>query len=291
MINTKIKSDLAKKLLGLQLTDAHRHGLYDIDKILNMENLSVDEWNTYDNFLEYQKKTKLLFDEELLYELQEWINFSVNENINTILDFSAKHAYDDLKKIYSAQNIQSFSIIKWTKLSSIQDGNIPDFVILPDERLLTKNIIRNAILISKQYPTIQFTMHCLESKKHKKIAYEKFKMSTIEWLNKNSFLSNKLYLIHLNEISDNDIQLIRANHVKVVLCPLMRKPLNYKNPIIPLDLDIYFGTDAPLISKNRSLIDTAIYQADIWLKTNENYSNVLNCVIKGLTNKIKNIQI
>jgi len=287
MTHRAIKSDLVKELINLQLTDAHRHSLYDIDKIPNMEYLSVDEWSRYNNFLQYQQKTKSLFGKELLNELKEWLDFSVNENISTILDFSAKHASEDLKNIYTKYNIQNFSTIKWTKFSSIHNTNIPDFVILPDERLLTKNIISNAISISKQYPTIQFTMHCLESDKHKKIAFDNFRMSTIEWLSKNNFLSNKLYLVHLNEISAHDIQLIRNNHVKVVLCPLMRKPLNYKNPIIPLDLDIYFGTDAPLISKNRSLIDSALCQADMWLATNKSYADVLNCVIKGLVNKIE----
>jgi hypothetical protein len=282
----KIRLELEERLLGKQLTDAHRHSLYDIGKVKNMENLSVEEWNKYEKFINYQKKTKKLFDKELFNEIKDWLEFSRNENIRTILDFSAKHASNDLKSIYNKYNIKSFSPLKWTKLSEIRNNNIPQFIILPDERLLTKELINIVIAISNQYPTIKFTMHCLESVEHKKIAFKKFGMSTIEWLDKNNFLNNKFFLVHVNEISDNDIDLIRKNNVKIILCPLMREPLNYNNAKIQLDLDIYFGTDAPLISKNRSLIDVAIYQAIIWLKQGEDFDNIIEVINKALTKDI-----
>lgn len=282
----KISLALEEKLLEKKLTDAHRHSLYDIDKVENIENLSVKEWSRNDDFLIYQKRTKKLYSLELYDEIKKWLKFSENENIETILDFSAKHASDDLKEIYDRHNIKSFSPIKWNNISKIDDNNIPKFVILPDERLLTNKIIDNAISIQNKYPTIKFTMHCLESEERKNIAFEKFKMSTIEWLGKNNFLNDKLFLVHVNEISSNDINLIIKNNVKVVLCPLMREPLQYNNPNIPLDLDLYFGTDAPLISKNRSLIDGAIYQAVIWLKQGKDFSRVIEAISKALTKSI-----
>ncbi len=282
----KIKLASAKKLLGKQLTDAHRHSLYDIDKVEDMDNLSVEEWNKCEKFIQYQRKTKKLFGKELFNEIKSWLEFSANENIRTILDFSAKHACNDLKSMYNKYNIKSFSPLKWTKLSEISSNNIPKFIILPDERLLTKELINIVILISNQYPTIKFTMHCLESIEHKNIAFKKFGMSTVEWLDKNNFLNNKLFLVHMNEILDNDINLIRKNNVKIILCPLMREPLNYNNPKIPLDLDIYFGTDAPLISKNRSLIDGAIYQAIIWIKEGKDFNKVIEVINKALTENI-----
>ena len=111
-------------------------------------------------------------------------------------------------------------------------------------------------------------------------------MSTIELLDKYNFLSSKLFLVHLNEISNIDINLIRLNNVKVVLCPLMRDALGYKNLNVPLDLDIYFGTDAPLISKNRSLIDAAIYQAVLWIQNGKEFNKVIEVIRKGLVNII-----
>jgi len=282
----KIRLELEKELLGKQLTDAHRHSLYDIDKVENMEKLSVEEWTKCERFIKYQRKTKKLFNKELFNEIKDWLEFSANEDIRTILDFSAKHASNDLKSIYNSYNIKSFSPLKWTKLSEISSNNIPQFIILPDERLLTKELINIAIAISNQYPTIKFTMHCLESVEYKKIAFKKFGMSTVEWLDKNNFLNNKFFLVHANEISDNDIDLIRKNDVKIILCPLMREPLNYNNAKIPLDLDIYFGTDAPLISKNRSLIDGAIYQAIIWIKQGKHFDKVIEVINKALTKNI-----
>lgn len=282
----KIKSELEKKLIGKQLTDAHRHSLYDIDKIKNIENLSVEEWSENNDFLQYQNKTKQLYGNELFDEMQEWLEFSANENIRTILDFSAKHASDDLKRIYDRYKIKSFSPLKWNKLSKINHNFIPQFVILPDERLLTDDIIKKVLFIKKQYPTIKFTMHCLESKQHKKIALNKFGISTIEWLDKYNMLDEKLYLVHVNEVSINDIDLIRQNNVKVILCPLMRVPLKYRNASIPLDLDIYFGTDAPLISKKRSLLDTAIFQAEIWIEEGVLFDKAINTTIKSIVNTI-----
>lgn len=279
----KIRLELEKELSGKYLTDAHRHSLYDIGKVKNMENLSVEEWSNCDNFLKYQKKTKDLYGINLYNEIKKWLEFSKNENIGTILDFSAKHAITDLQNIYNRYNIKSFFVLKWNKIEQINDNNIPQFIILPDERLISQVIMNDIISISKKYSTIKFTMHCLESEERKNTAFKKFGMSTIEWLDKNNFLNDRLFLVHVNEISNNDINLIRKNNVKIILCPLMRKPLNYNNPKIPLDLDIYFGTDAPLISKNRSLIDGAIYQAIIWIKQGEEFDSIIKVINKALT--------
>ena len=282
----KIRLKLEKKLNGKQLTDAHRHSLYDINKVANMENLSIAEWSKYDSFLEYQNKTKKLYGEELFVEIKEWLEFSYNENIRTVLDFSAKHASDDLNDIYKRYNIKSFSPLKWNKLSKINDDYIPKFIILPDERLLTDEIMKNVSLITKSYPSIRFTMHCMESEEHKNIALMKFGMTTVEWLSQYNFFNDKLYLVHVNEISANDIDLIRQNDVKIILCPLMRKSLKYNNSNIPLDLDICFGTDAPLISQNRSLINSAIYQTIIWIENGVKFNQAIEATVRGLTNRI-----
>jgi len=282
----RIKLELNEKLIGKSLTDAHRHGLYDIGKVENMENLSVEQWSRYDKFIDYQRKTKKLYDIELLNELKEWIEYSRNENLGVILDTSAKHASRDLKKIYQNYKIRNYHLIKWNKIEQINDKNIPHFIVLPDERLLSNKIISNIISISNRYPTIKFTMHCLESQNQKNVALKKFNMSTIEWLNKHNFLNERLFLVHINEVSRKDIYLIRQNNVNIILCPLMRKPLSYKNPEIPLDLNIYFGTDAPLISKNRSLIDAAIHQAIVWIKHGMNFNEVIEITSNALTKNI-----
>jgi len=286
MIYQKIKSTLIEELKDKKLTDAHRHSLYDIDKVANMMGLSVEEWSKYDKFIQYQRKTKKLYGAKLQNEIKDWIKFSKKENISTIIDFSAKHASLDLKNIYKSYNIKNFYMLKWNKIETINQVNIPDFVILPDERLLNKDILNKIKQIGATYPQIKFTMHCLESKERKNIALKKFGISSIEWLNKNNFLTEKLFLVHINEVSLYDIELIRKNNVKVILCPLMRKPLNYNEPNIPLDLDIYFGTDAPLISNNRSLIENAIYQVVLWLDNGNNFEDIIKTTVKALTKNI-----
>ena len=286
MIYQKIKSTLIEELKDKKLTDAHRHSLYDINQIANINGLSVEEWSKYDKFIQYQQKTKKLYGAKLQDEIKDWIKFSKKENISTIIDFSAKHASLDLKNIYKSYNIKNFYMLKWNKIETINQLNIPDFIILPDERLLNKGIISKLKELEKVYPQIKFTMHCLESKERKNVAFKKFGMSTIEWLNKNNFFDERFFLVHINEVSLDDIKLIKTNNVKIILCPLMRKPLNYNEPNIPLDLDIYFGTDTPLISNDRSLLKNAIHQAILWLDNNNNFEDVIKITVKALTKKI-----
>lgn len=286
MMRKFIYQKIKDKIGDNPLTDAHRHGLYDIGKIKGLKNLSVEEWSQNSEFISYQENTKLLYGEKLRKELKDWIQFSSKENIGTVLDFSAKHASNDLQTIYKTVNIKNFITLKWNKILGITMQTIPDYIILPDERLLSKNIILEAKKISVQYPTIKFTMHCLESEERRKIALGKFGMSTIEWLNHNNFLSDKLLLVHVNELSNNDIQLIIKNRVKIVLCSLMRKPLNYQNPLIPLDLEFYFGTDAPLISGSRSLIDVAVEQALVWIENGVDIEKSISFVSTGLVREL-----
>ena len=136
----ELRKILKKKLIGKTLTDAHRHSLYDMYKIIGMEGLSVENWSSYSKFIAYQKKTKKLYGKELYNEIKEWLEFSKKESIGTILDFSAKHATNDLKNIYYKYNIKSFFVLKWNKTDQINKNNIPDFIILPDERFLSLNI-------------------------------------------------------------------------------------------------------------------------------------------------------
>jgi hypothetical protein len=228
-----IKSKLIILLKDKFLTDAHRHSFYDIGKVKGMENLSVEEWIENSNYLEFDKQTKSLKGELLANYIKDWLEFSYNENIREIVDFSAKHARDDLKSIYDSYHIKSFSPIKWTNISKITENNIPNFIMLPDERDLTKGILENIKMLLERFPTIKLTMHCLESKFRKDLAMKKFGTSTIEFLNKHNILNNKLFLVHINEVTKIDIELIRKNHVKIILCPLIRDVFNYKTPSIP----------------------------------------------------------
>jgi len=282
-----IKSQLEILLKDKYLTDAHRHSFYDIGKVKGMENLSVEEWIENSNYLKFDKKTKSLTGKALANYIKSWVEFSYDENIRTIVDFSAKHARNDLKSIYNSYNIKSFSPIKWTNISEITEDNIPNFIMLPDERDLTSDILKNIKMLLEKFPTIKLTMHCLESKFRKDLAMKKFGTSTIEFLNKHNILNNKLFLVHINEVTKIDIELIRKNHVKIILCPLIRDAFNYKTPPIPhQNLDIYFGTDVPLISKNRSLIDVAAKQINIWVKDGVKVEEALESAQKALVNSV-----
>jgi len=282
-----IKSKLEILIKDKYITDAHRHSFYDIGKVKGMENLSVEEWIENSNYLEFDKKTKSLRGESLANYIKEWLEFSYDENIRTIIDFSAKHARNDLKSIYDSYNIKSFSPTKWTNISLINENNIPEFIMLPDERDLTSEILKDIKEICKKFPTIKLTMHCLESKFRKDLSMKKFDMSTIEFLDKYNILNNRLFLVHINEVTKIDIELIRKNHVKIILCPLIRDAFNYKTPPIPhQNLDIYFGTDVPLISKNRSLIDVAVKQINIWIKDGVKVDEALESAKKALLNKV-----
>lgn len=159
--------------------------------------------------------------------------------------------------------------------------------MLPDERELTNDILKDINFVVEKFPTIKLTMHCLESKFRKDLAIKKFGMSTIEFLNKYNILNSQLFLVHINEVSQKDIELIKKNNVKIILCPLIRDAFNYKTPSIPhQNLDIYFGTDVPLISKNRSLIDVAVKQINIWVKDGVKVEEALESSQKALVNSV-----
>lgn len=271
----------------LQLVDAHRHSLYDIGVIKGLDGIPVDNWTDLSEFIFFQKKSKSLFQNDLLYAIKDWLSFSVEEGVKTILDFSAKHAREDLNLIYSGYGIKSFSPLKWNNIPNIDDLKLkPDYVILPDERGLSIQIIEDMVDFSSKFPNIKFTMHCLESVEKRLLAEKKFGSGTIEWLYNNNFLNEKLLLVHVNEISEKEVELIRDTKARVVLCPLMRKPLKYNSPNIPLDIPIYFGTDAPLISGNRSIYDAAVKQIIDWINHGVEVELAINGAFKALTRNL-----
>jgi hypothetical protein len=284
MENQQIKSIILDLVDNKPLVDAHRHSLYDIGKIKGLKDISVDEWSKSLEFISYQKKTKKLYGHQLFCEIINWLRFSQKEGVRSVLDFSAKHAEKDLKKIYEQCGVRNFSLLKLINFKRENYKNtVPEFIILPDERLMTLDILNQAKEYAKMFPKVRFTMHCLESRERLKIAKHKFSMSTIEWFTKHNFLNKRLLLVHVNEVSTKDINLIRDHEAKIVLCSLMRKPLQYRTPNIPLDIPIYFGTDAPLISKNRSLLDVAVQQVGDWVNTGIDRDCATNIASKALT--------
>lgn len=287
--NKYIRRELKSKCSSLGLVDAHRHSLYDLGKVDGMNGIPVKSWKKNINFTNYQRFTKTLFDCDLQKELEPWLKLSLTEGISTILDFSAKHAREDLKRIYDEFGIKSFQPIKWTEINDFLIGDlhlIPDFIILPDEKHLTPLILEQIIECKKIKPDIKFTLHCMESKDNKSLAYEKFGSSTVKWLFEHGVLSDDVYLVHVNEISAEDVELIKRTNAKVIICPLMRDQLGYSSPNIPLDLNIYFGTDAPMISGNRSLLDAAIIQINDWIEYGINMSDAVDVAVKCLTKKL-----
>ncbi len=275
------------------LVDAHRHSLYDVGSIEGIKGLSVDQWHDAPSFIHFQNKNKNLYGNYLHDKIIDWLRYSINEGVKTILDFSAKHARKDLNAIYSQYGVNSFAPIKWNDhdyLNYLNSSNKcllkPKFVILPDERMVNIDILNHAKELLKVFPGMKFTMHCMESEDRKKLAVAKFGCSTIEWLSFNEFLTDKIYLVHVNECSLNDFKLIREHEANIVICPLMRKPLKYNSPEIPTDLSIYFGTDAPIISNNRSLIDAAIIQVNEWIKFGVDQQEAVMTASKALVNRI-----
>lgn len=272
---------------SLPLVDAHRHSLYDLEVIRGLDGVPVENWTNLAEFVLYQKKSKSLFQNDLFYAVKDWLNFSLDEGVKTILDFSAKHAREDLNSIYSEHSIKSFSPLKWSDISNIDNLKLkPDYVILPDEKGLSVQLIEDMVSFSSNFPNIKFTMHCLESVEKRLLAENKFGGSTIEWLYNNNFLNERLLLVHVNEISEKDVELIRDTKVRIVLCPLMRKPLQYNSPKIPLDIPMYFGTDAPLISGSRSIYDVAVKQIIDWINHGVDVELAINSAFKALTRNL-----
>lgn len=67
---------------------------------LESAGVPVEQWSDDLGFLAYERRTKWLFGDDLRDALRTWIEYSCNEGVGTVLDFSGKHASADVEYIY-----------------------------------------------------------------------------------------------------------------------------------------------------------------------------------------------
>lgn len=138
-------------------------------------------------------------------------------------------------------------------------------MILPDEREIGTEAAEAARVFLKSMPSGLITLHAGESEARTRIGKSRLGQSIVEWLAKESLLDSRTLLVHANTLSSNDFGLIEDSGAGVVLCPFTRSALFNPAPTVPQRVRIFFGTDAPLVSGNRSLIDQAIAEAGRWI--------------------------
>jgi hypothetical protein len=246
-----------------KLVDAHRHGLYDLSSGWSLAGVPVEQWSDDPRFLAYERRTKWLFGDELRHALQPWIEYSCNEGVGTVLDFSGKHANADVEYAYRTSGVRSKVTVLWNYWRA-DIRPTPAVMILPDEREIGPEAADAARAFLKSMPEGLITLHAGESEARAKIGESRLGRSIVEWLAMESLLDSRTLLVHANTLNSNDFGLIEDSGAGVVMCPLARSALFNPTPTIPQGVRIFFGTDAPLVSGSRSLIAQALTEAGWW---------------------------
>jgi hypothetical protein len=246
------------------LVDAHRHGLYDLSSNWSLGGVPVEQWSDDPRFLAHERRTKWLFGDELRDALRPWIEYSRDEGVGTVLDFSGKHASADVEYIYGTFGVRSKVTVLWNSWRP-DIRPTPTVMILPDEREIGPEVAEAARAFLKSMPGGLITLHAGESEARAKIGKSRLGRSIVEWLAMESLLDSRTLLVHANTLNSNDFGLIEDSRAGVVLCPFTRYALSNPAPTVTQRVRVFFGTDAPLVSGNRSLIAQAIAEAERWI--------------------------
>lgn len=244
--------------------DAHRHGLYDLSADWSLAGVPVEEWSDDPRFLAHERRTKWLFGDELREALRPWIEFSHDEGVGTVLDFSGKHASADVEYVYGSFGVRSKVTVLWSSWK--QDlWPRPAVMILPDEREIGPEAAEAARAFLKSIPGGLITLHAGESEARSRIGRARLGRSIVEWLAMESILDSRTLLVHANTLNTKDFGLIEDSGAGVVMCPFTRSALANPAPTVPQRARIFFGTDAPLVSGSRSIIAQALAEAGRWV--------------------------
>lgn len=247
-----------------KLVDAHRHGLYDLSSDWSLAGVPVEQWSDDPRFLAHERRTKWLFGDELRDALRPWIEYSCNEGVGTVLDFSGKHASADVEYVYGMFGVRSKVTVLWNSWRA-DIRPTPAVMILPDEREIGPEAADAARAFLKLMPGGLITLHAGESEARSRIGKSRLGRSIVEWLAMESLLDSRTLLVHANTLNSNDFGLIEDSGAGVVMCPLTRSALFNPTPTVPQRVRIFFGTDAPLVSGSRSLIAQALAEAEQWI--------------------------
>lgn len=246
------------------LVDAHRHGLYDMSPDWSLAGVPVEKWSEDSRFLDHERRTKGLFGDALRAALLPWVEFSRAEGVGTVLDFSGKHARGDVEHVYRAAGMRSHEPVFWSSWSP-DACPAPAVMILPDERELGAEAAAAARSFLAETPGGRITLHAGESDARMQIGKSRLGRSIVEWLARESLLDARTLLVHGNALAPTDYELVGDAGASLVLCPLTRVALHNPAPLVPTRVRIFFGTDAPLVSGSRSLIDQAVAEARRWI--------------------------
>ncbi len=248
------------------LVDAHRHGLYDLSSDWSLAGVPVEQWSDDPRFLAHERRTKWLFGDGLRDALRPWIEYSCNEGVGSVLDFSGKHASADVEYVYGMFGVRSKVTVLWNSWRA-DIRPTPSVMILPDEREIGPEAAEAARAFLKSMPGGLITLHAGESEARARIGKSRLGRSIVEWLAMESLLDSRTLLVHANTLNSNDFGLIEDSGAGVVMCPLTRSALFNPAPTVPQRVRIFFGTDAPLVSGSRSLIAQALAEAERWIES------------------------
>ena len=245
------------------LVDAHRHGLYDLHPVRTLAGIAVEDWESEPQFVEHERWTKQLRGSALCNALLPWLHFSRDEGVGSVLDFSGKHARAEVAAACEGAGLRTASPVWWDAWKP----NLwpkPMALILPDER----ETDGHAAAVARDYlaaePDGWLTLHAAESPVRAQIGKERLGGSIVVWLAREELLGPRTLLVHGNALGAADFELATEAGTAVVLCPAVREALAHPTPAVPSNMRVFFGTDAPLASGERSLLAQARSEVQRW---------------------------
>ena len=245
------------------VADAHRHGLYDRQPGFSLAGVPVEQWNEDQRFLKHEQWTKSLRGQELSEAMRAWLQCSQEEGVGTVLDFSGKHAREEMASAYDQYGIAHFAPEWWSSWHPMATPRARA-LILPDERGLNEQAAETAREFLSTVADGFITLHALESLSSARRALEQWGFSTVAWLDHQQLLTPRTLLVHMNVATADDLRRVRDRGAHLVFCPAVRIALGNPAPPFLPRVRLHFGTDAPLVSGERRMWTQAALQYRFW---------------------------
>lgn len=123
---------------------------------------------------------------------------------------------------------------------------------------INHNKLKEISKIVKQYPKIKLIIHIMETKQSENEIIKKYKMTSIEVLQKNNLLNKNTILVHCNWANNEELKIIKKSGASIVHC--LSSNLNCADKTLNLSEALKIGinttiaTDGFATNKNQNLI-------------------------------------
>lgn len=169
---------------------------------------------------------------------------------------------------YNIRLYMGYPLMKSNKLKEYLDNPYERFEAFKSDSLNNYYIFIHSLLTVNEYilsklseyikdKKVFIAIHLRETKDEEKEIKKKFKLSSLEVLEKYGLLSDKTLLVHCCYINDNDIKIIKKYKCSISICPCSNLKLNNRilNILKYNDINICVGTDGVASNDSLNIMD------------------------------------